>query len=420
LVERRGRLIEQQHRGIADDGTGDRDTLALPARQRIAALADLGIVFIRQAHDVAVDLGLLRRLLDFLIGRAFLAEPDVFPDRHVEQHVFLEHHRHAATQGFAGHLADIDAVDGQAPLIRHVKAKDQVQERALAGAAGTHDRDGLADVELEAEIVEHRRFGAFILERHTVEGDVVGDARQVGGAGAIGAAGRLVEQFLDVTHRGRRLDRHRNEMHQMGDVVGHLPERALEGDEGTDGDLALGGEIGADREHHEVQQQHRDRDRALDHGRQEHRGGGLVANLVVAQAEPAEGAALQAEGLDHRLRRDVFLHHAEQRRFVQLLLVIGLHRLRRQQPRADQRDRKHQQRHRGELPVQEQHQDDAGDQFQERQCRAVGKALDRGFEGRKVDGKPRQDLAALGPREIARRQVLHMAEQARSHVGDEG
>ena len=105
---------------------------------------------------------------------------------------------------------------------------------------------------------------------------------------------------------------------------------------------------------------------------------------------------------------------------MQLLLVIRLHRLRRQQPRADQRDRKHQQRHRGELPVQEQHQDDAGDQFQERQCRAVGKGLDRSFEGRKVDGKPRQDLAALGPREIGRRQVLHMAEQARPHVGDEG
>ena len=105
---------------------------------------------------------------------------------------------------------------------------------------------------------------------------------------------------------------------------------------------------------------------------------------------------------------------------MQLLLVIRLHRLRRQQPRTDQRDRKHQQRHRGELPVQEQHQDDAGDQFQERQCRAVGKTLDRGFEGRKVDGKPRQNLAALGPREIARRQVLHMAEQARAHVGNKG
>ena len=202
----------------------------------------------------------------------------------------------------------------------------------------------------------------------------------------------------------------------MGDVVGHLPERALERHEGPDGDLALGGEIGADREHHEVQQQHRDRDRALDHGRQERRGCDLAARLVVAHREPAERPALQAERLDHRLRRDVFLHHAEQRGFIELLLVIRLHRLRRQNPRADQRDRKHQQRHRGELPVQEQHQNDAGDQFQERQRRAVGKALDRAFEGRQVDGEPRQNLAALGARKIGRRQVLDVLEQPRPHI----
>ena len=208
-------------------------------------------------------------------------------------------------------------------------------------------------------------------------------------------------------------------MHQMGDVVGHLPERALEGDEGADGDLALGGEIGADRQHHEVQQQHRDGDGALHHRRQEHGGRGLDAHLLVAHGEPAERAALQAERLDHRLRRHVFLHRAEQRRFVELLLVIRLHRLRRQDPRPDQRDRKHQQRHRRELPVQEQHQDDAGDQFQERQRRAVGEGLDRAFEGREVDREAREDLAALGAGEIGRRQVLDVLEQPRPHVGND-
>ena len=40
LVERRGRLVEQQHGRIADDRARDRDALALAARQRVAALAD--------------------------------------------------------------------------------------------------------------------------------------------------------------------------------------------------------------------------------------------------------------------------------------------------------------------------------------------------------------------------------------------
>ena len=137
-------------------------------------------------------------------------------------------------------------------------------------------------------------------------------------------------------------------MHDVGDVVGHLPERALERHEGADGDLALGREIGADREHHEVKQQHGDGDRALDHARQERRRRDLPSRLVVAHREPAEHAALQAERLDDRVRRDVLLHHAEQCGFIELLFVIRLHRLGCQDPRADQRDRKYQQRYCGE------------------------------------------------------------------------
>ena len=134
LVERRGRLVEQQHRGVADDGAGDGDALALAAGQRVAALADDGVVSLRQAHDVAMDLGLLGRLLHLGIGSAFLAEADVLPQRHVEQHIVLEHDRHAAAQRIARDLADVDAIDGDAALIGHVEPQDQVQQRALAGA----------------------------------------------------------------------------------------------------------------------------------------------------------------------------------------------------------------------------------------------------------------------------------------------
>ena len=322
-------------------------------------------------------------------------------------------------QRLARDLADVDAVDGDAALVGHVETQDQVEERALARAARTDDRDRLADVELETEIVEHRLLRALILEGDALEGDVMGDARQVRRAGPVGAARRLVKQFLDVPDRRRRRNRHRKEMHDVGDVVGDLPERAFEGDEGADGDLALGREIRAERQHHQMQQQHGDRHRALHHGGEEHGGGVFVARLIVAQLEPAEGAAMQGESLDHRLRRDVLLHHAEQAGFVDLLLVIGLHRFRRENARADQRDRKHQQRHRGELPVQKQHQDDARDQLEKRQRGTPDGGPDRAFECRQVDRKSRQDFAALGALEKSRRQVLDVVEQPRAHIGDD-
>ena len=43
-VERRGRLVEQQDRRVAQDGAGNGDALALAAGQRHAAFADLGVV----------------------------------------------------------------------------------------------------------------------------------------------------------------------------------------------------------------------------------------------------------------------------------------------------------------------------------------------------------------------------------------
>ena len=76
-------------------------------------------------------------------------------------------------------------------------------------------------------------------------------------------------------------------------------------------------------------------------------------------------------------------------------------------------------RHRGELPVQVEHQPDAGDQLHERQQRAVGEMLDRAFIGRHVDREAREDFAALGPGEERRRQVLHMIEQSCADVGDD-
>ena len=49
-VERRGRLVEEQDRRVLEDRAGDGDALALAAGQRHAALADLGVVALRQAR----------------------------------------------------------------------------------------------------------------------------------------------------------------------------------------------------------------------------------------------------------------------------------------------------------------------------------------------------------------------------------
>ena len=66
-IERRGRLVEKQDRRVAQDGTGDRDALALTARQHHAALAELRVVALGQPANELVGERRLRCRLDLAV-----------------------------------------------------------------------------------------------------------------------------------------------------------------------------------------------------------------------------------------------------------------------------------------------------------------------------------------------------------------
>ena len=84
-VQRRGRLVEDQHRRVAKDRARDRDALLLAAREAVSALADRRVVALRQRGDQLVYLGRLRGLFDLLVARLRAGEAQVLADRGVEQ-----------------------------------------------------------------------------------------------------------------------------------------------------------------------------------------------------------------------------------------------------------------------------------------------------------------------------------------------
>ncbi len=53
-VERCRRLVEDQHRGVGEEGPRERDQLPLPGRHAAAALVDVGVVAVRQRLDELV------------------------------------------------------------------------------------------------------------------------------------------------------------------------------------------------------------------------------------------------------------------------------------------------------------------------------------------------------------------------------
>ncbi len=143
-IERGCRLVEQQERRVAQDRARDGDALALTAGQRHAALADLRVVALRQAAD---ELGRRRHVggaLDIGIRRAGPPEADILAHGSREDRGILRHQRDARAQGRRIGVGDRNAVETDKARGRIVEAQDQMEDRALAGARRTDDRDLLA------------------------------------------------------------------------------------------------------------------------------------------------------------------------------------------------------------------------------------------------------------------------------------
>ena len=115
IIQRRGRFVQNQDWWIFQKDPCNRDALLLSAGQLDAALADEGVVALRQGHDVIVNICLLGSLDDLLAGSAQLAVGDVVKDGSSEQeHILLDDTDLTAQRG-AGDAADVFAVNRDLP-----------------------------------------------------------------------------------------------------------------------------------------------------------------------------------------------------------------------------------------------------------------------------------------------------------------
>ena len=66
-VDGAGRVVQDEDGGIGEEGAGQGQPLALPAREHYAAFADHGVVLLRESHDEVVGLSRPRRRLDLAL-----------------------------------------------------------------------------------------------------------------------------------------------------------------------------------------------------------------------------------------------------------------------------------------------------------------------------------------------------------------
>src|SRR5262245_6730235 len=248
VVERAGRLVENEEARIHHEGAGDGDALALPAGQARAALADDGIVALGQLEDEFMRASECRRRNDAVHRHRRIGERDVVAHRGVEQNILLQHHADLPTQPGNIDGGEIDTVDQHASALGHVKPLQQLDERALAGARRADDANHLSRRHVEGHVMQDFRNVDPVAEGDVLEPDIAADRRQRGARRIERRLRRGVEDVAEPRHRQPRLVEVLPDLGEPETRLADPPGEHIECDELADREAAVDDELGAEKQ----------------------------------------------------------------------------------------------------------------------------------------------------------------------------
>mmetsp|Transcript_9115 Transcript_9115/g.27077 ORF Transcript_9115/g.27077 Transcript_9115/m.27077 type:complete len:361 (+) Transcript_9115:155-1237(+) len=179
-IQRRRRLVQQQHRRLANDGASNRHPLLLAARKHASAETHLrGVAVGKAVHHKAVRVRRPRRLLDLVLRGALLAVGNVLRDGALEEHRLLPHQPKVGAEPAQVERADVDTVEGDRAALRVVEALEQRDESRLAAAGRAAQRHRLPRADREGVAVANGEVGAGGVRKDDVDNlDCAGDAEE--------------------------------------------------------------------------------------------------------------------------------------------------------------------------------------------------------------------------------------------------
>ena len=110
----------------------------------VAGLADHGVEAVRELEDELFGERGARAGVQPAVVHTVLAVGDVGPHGGVEQYRLLGHEPEVGAQGSEPQVADVHAVDRDAPALYVPEPRQELGHRRLPGARGTHQRHRLA------------------------------------------------------------------------------------------------------------------------------------------------------------------------------------------------------------------------------------------------------------------------------------
>ncbi len=182
-------LIEHQHVGAgAHEGARQGDLLPLAAREFASIaepLAQLRLVTQRQLVDKfggAPHRG-RRAPAVLVLEMPLVADAHVFADLHLVAGEILEYHADSFAQCHLVPLAQVQALEADAPGSRRVQSREQFDQRGLARAVFSDQRQRAAWRKLQGDVLECRLARAWIGKAHILEANTRLRSRAPAGAG---------------------------------------------------------------------------------------------------------------------------------------------------------------------------------------------------------------------------------------------
>jgi len=239
-VQGRGGLVQNQDARILEHHTRDGEALLLAAGELQAAVAHLGVVAVRLAHDEIVDVCDAAGGLKLLLRGVHLGIEQIVADRVVEEVGLLRHNADVAAQKAEVIAFYIDVVDADGAAGNIVEARDEVYQRGLAGAGGADNGVHLPGRDREVDVRE-QRFVRYIREFDVVKMDLAGNFH--GGLAPVrrGDDGDLpVKVIEDAGEQGEGAGKvHLNVQQRLHRAIEAVDERDR-GRDGADGEGGVG------------------------------------------------------------------------------------------------------------------------------------------------------------------------------------
>mmetsp|Transcript_9148 Transcript_9148/g.19313 ORF Transcript_9148/g.19313 Transcript_9148/m.19313 type:complete len:343 (+) Transcript_9148:511-1539(+) len=167
IVQRRCRLIQNEHRRFANQGSCNSDALLLTTAQFAPTCPHLGLKFVREGLDEGIGVGRFRRSFNLLHSGVIwprFAPCDILGNGVVEQQRLLRHDTNMIPHRPNVKITYIHAIDTYPALLWIIEPTDQSSNGRLSTSRFAHEGHGLSRCNFEVDVVKYFGRAGGVLE----------------------------------------------------------------------------------------------------------------------------------------------------------------------------------------------------------------------------------------------------------------